>query len=29
LNVHAMLRPIDIARLLRRLEVLLICNNMR
>ncbi len=29
LNVHAMLRPIDIARLLRRLKVFLICNNMQ
>ncbi len=29
LNVHAMLRPIDIARLLRRLKVLLICFNVQ
>ena len=28
MDVHAMLRPIDIARLLRRLQVNLMCSNM-
>ena len=27
-DVHAMLAPIDIGRLLQRLQVILICNNM-
>ena len=27
LNVHAMLNPIHIAQLLRRLKVVLMCNN--
>ena len=29
LDVHAMLRPVDIARLLQRLKVTTICNNVR
>ena len=28
LDVHAMLRPVDIARLLRRLKVIIMCYNM-
>ena len=29
LDVHAMLRPLEIARLLRRLTVIIMCTNMQ